>query len=250
MKFSAAIVATLMGFAAANNHTNGNGTATTAAVTDDGNGNGNETYTGVTGKASFTADVTVGLTLPANVTAAAVTSVTIPTTGFGVPTTGCTDFTAATLLVCDMTSGFQTVVRDTSGDAGALVKTTEVATVNRRALASAEARKLSSTNFKFSTQMIFTTDAAAQKQAAAITADTDGSVFEAALSTAVGTTYGTLTATVEATSVVVLSDGKTQTFAEAATAGAATATADDTTASSAFKVAASGLFVVLAALQF
>lgn len=249
MKFTAAIVATLMGFAAANNHTNGS--ATTGEVTDNGNGNGNttETYTGVTGKASFTADISVGLTLPANVTAAAVTSVVIPQTGFGVPTNGCSSYTAATLLICDMTSGFQTVVRDTSGDAGASVSTTDVATVNRRALASAEARKLSSTNFKFSTQMVFSTDAAAQKQAAAITADTDGSAFGAALNTAVGTTYGTLAATLETTSDVVLSDGTTQTFADAAAAGAATDPADDA-ASSAFKVAASGLFVVLAALQF
>ena len=248
MKFTAAIVATLMGFAAANNHTNGS--ASTGAVTDNGNGNGNQNYTGVADKASFTADIAVGLTLPANVTAAAVTSVVIPQNGFGVPTDGCSGMTpAAKLLVCDMTSGFQTVVRDTSGDASATVSTTEVATVTRRALASAEARKLSSTNFKFSTQMVFSTDAAAQKQAAAITADTDGSAFGAALNTAVGTTYGTLTATVEATSDVVLSDGTTQTFADAAAAGAATDPADDA-ASSAFKVAASGLFVVLAALQF
>lgn len=245
MKFSAAIVATLMGFAAANNHTNGS-TPTTAGVTVTVT---NDTFTGVTGKASFTADIAVGLTLPTNVTAAAVTSVVIPAGGFGVPPTGCSSNTGATLLVCDMTSGFQTVVRATSGDAAAEVDTTAVATVTRRALASAEARKLSSTNLKFSTKMVFSTDAAAQKQAAAITADTDGSVFGDALNTALGTTYGTVTSTVTATSAVVLSDGTTQTFADAAAAAAATTTADDP-ASSAFKVAASGLFVVLAALQF
>lgn len=236
----------------AHNHSNGTPGSTPGAppASDPTSAPTNVTATAV--PTSFKLAVKLGVTLPANVTVAGMAAA-VPAAGLAyTPTSTCAAATASEHLksVCEISLGVLTALTTVGGAAPTTMTVLSVAAGRRRSLTEIEgARQLATTAITVDTQNVYASDAALQAAVAA-TQDTDATTaFATALNENL-TGYGTVTVTGLTASDITLTDGTTQTVAEATAANDA-ANASSGSSSGATTAFVSGVMAMfVAAMAF
>lgn len=218
--------------------TNTTSCSTTAAPTADSNTTNTATVF------TFTADFTLGMTLPSNVTVTTV-GAAVPTEGKSVGEATSTTETGAAKVVFDIAYSTQSAVRKAVGDEAATATVTAIGASRRRSLGE-KSRRLTGDSLKVTYDASFASED--KRNAAAVAVESATDAFQSEFATKMGEagTYGDIAVT--GMSVTAVAGG---TCADVAACKlAATSVADDSSSGAATTFLSAAAAMVLAAFAF